>query len=217
MSNPNDIVSLTKLRDLPSNSKIKKEPAAVDKEKKVESVVSKQGTVRKKSLLRKFSDVFLNGESISNIMEYAVTDILVPAAQNTFVDLVNDVAELAVFGEVVGRRKKSSNKDRTIYSKISTRLADRSKASIRDSQDSRSSDDIVLESRADAEEVRNRLLDIIEGYGVATIDDYYSLTGTSGNWTDTKYGWTNLRSSSVRRVSGGGYILELPRAKLIED
>jgi hypothetical protein len=37
------------------------------------------------------------------------------------------------------------------------------------------------------------------------------LVGITGNYTDNKYGWTDIRSASVNRTRDG-YALKLPKA-----
>ena len=46
---------------------------------------------------------------------------------------------------------------------------------------------------------------------MVSVADLYDLVGISGNYTDNKYGWTNLRNSDVQRVRDG-YLLKLPKA-----
>ena len=72
-------------------------------------------------------------------------------------------------------------------------------------------DDIILDTRKEAEEVLDRMDDLIDNYGVVSVADLYDLVGISGNYTDNKYGWTNLRNADVQRVRDG-YLLKLPKA-----
>lgn len=54
------------------------------------------------------------------------------------------------------------------------------------------------------------MLEIIEKYGVVTLADMYELCDIAVNYTDHKYGWTNLRNAKI--VKGeNGYTIELPR------
>ena len=76
-------------------------------------------------------------------------------------------------------------------------------------------DDIILESRGEAEEVLSHLLELVENYGVASVADLYELVGITGSFTDNKYGWTNLSTASVSRVRDG-YLLNLPNATPID-
>jgi hypothetical protein len=70
-------------------------------------------------------------------------------------------------------------------------------------------DEIVLESRTEAEEVIDRLFDLVSRYESATVADLYELVGLASSHTDHKWGWTDLRGAGVSRVRGG-YLLDLP-------
>ena len=48
-------------------------------------------------------------------------------------------------------------------------------------------------------------------YGTVSVADLYDLVGISGNYTDNKYGWTNIRNAEPIRVRDG-YMLKLPKA-----
>ena len=49
-----------------------------------------------------------------------------------------------------------------------------------------------------------------------TVADLYDLVGLNHNFTDNKYGWTNLRNAQPVRDRDGYYILKLPRAVPID-
>ena len=72
-------------------------------------------------------------------------------------------------------------------------------------------DDIVLDKRDEAEDVLSRMDELISTYGMASVADLYELVGVTGNYTDNKYGWTDIRSASAIRVRDG-YLLKLPKA-----
>ena len=62
-------------------------------------------------------------------------------------------------------------------------------------------DDIIIESRGDAELVLDQLEEIISTYGVASVADLYDLVGITGrSYTDNKYGWTDIRNAKVVRT-----------------
>ena len=70
-------------------------------------------------------------------------------------------------------------------------------------------DEIILTSRAEAEEVIDRLFDMVSQWSRASVSDLYALVGFKSEHTDEKWGWTNLRGAGVSRVRGG-YLLDLP-------
>ena len=72
-----------------------------------------------------------------------------------------------------------------------------------------------LYSEGEAEDVLSRMDELIDTYGVVSVADLYDLVGISCNYTDNKYGWTNLRNAEPVRVRDG-YMLKLPKALPID-
>ena len=75
-------------------------------------------------------------------------------------------------------------------------------------------DEIILDKRVEAEEVIDQMFLLLEKYDMVTVADLYDLVGIASNYTDEKWGWTDLRGAGASRVSGG-YLLELPRPEPI--
>ena len=69
--------------------------------------------------------------------------------------------------------------------------------------------DIVLASRSDAEAVLTQLRSLLNDYGVVTVSDLYDLVGVTSNFTDNKFGWTDLKTAVIKGVRTG-YLLDLP-------
>jgi hypothetical protein len=67
----------------------------------------------------------------------------------------------------------------------------------------------VLDQRAEAEEVIDRLFDVVSRYGSASVADLYELVGLDSTHTDHKWGWEELTGAGVSRIRGG-YLLDLP-------
>ena len=77
-------------------------------------------------------------------------------------------------------------------------------------------EEIILESRAECEDVLDRMRDLVESYDVVTVADLYSLVGISSEHTDGKWGWAhNIADARVARVPGG-YLLDLPRPESVD-
>ena len=54
----------------------------------------------------------------------------------------------------------------------------------------------------------------IEDYGVVAVSDFYDLIGVKTEFTDSKYGWTDLSLGSVQSYRDG-YVLQLPSPRPI--
>ena len=192
----------------PNSHKFKEEQKeSSDDRKKLEKVVKGNVKTRKKSSIRKFADDFI-AEDAKNIKSYVVLDVLIPALKKAVSDIVTNGIDMILYGES-GSNKKRSNASYVSYRDYSDRRDDR----YRDNRTRTGYgyDDLILDTRGEAEEVLSRMDELIETYGVATVADLYDLVGKSCNYTDNKYGWTNIRNSEAVRVRDG-YLLKLPKA-----
>ena len=189
------------------NSHTSKEKDRDLKEKKIEKVVKGNVKTKKKSGLSK---LFIS-EDIVDIKSYVIFDVLVPAAKKAISDIVTNGIDMLLYGET-GRGRKSSTSSRISYRSYYER-DDRDRDKINRRNSMYSYEDIILESRVEAEEVLNRLDELIDVYGMASVSDLYDLVGKSGlgRYTDCKYGWTDLRTATHVRVRDG-YLLKLPIA-----
>ena len=192
------------MEEYKSNSHKSKEE---NSEKKVEKIVTGSVRSKKKNELNKLADVFI-AEDISNVKSYILQDIIVPAIKTAISDVVTNGIEMILYGET-GKTKKSTSSRVSYRDYYSSN--DRKSSNSSASRRSYSYDDIILDNRAEAEEVLVRMDELIEAYGVASVGDLYDLVGLTGDYTDNKYGWTNLRSAQAVRVRDG-YLLKLPKA-----
>lgn len=176
--------------------------------KKVDKVVSGKVKTRKKSEVRKFKDVFIS-EDVSNVKSYIFMDVLIPAAKKAISDIVRDGIDMILYGDTK-RRSSGSSASYVSYRSYSDRdrRDDRRESRTRTGYDY---DDIILESRGEAEEVLERMNELIDTYDVVSVADLYDLVGKSCNYTDNKYGWTNIRNAEPIRVRDG-YLLKMPKA-----
>jgi hypothetical protein len=193
------------------------------KPKKVEKVISGDAVRRKKSLGKRFIATFVGDDSAGGVFNYIIQDVLVPAAKDTISDAVSQGIERMLFGEVRGRGGYRSrggpsytayNRYSSIRSSLDRREEPRKELSRR-ARVSHDFDEIVLETRAEAEEVIDKMFEMLSQYDVVTVADLYELIGLSGNFTDEKFGWTDLRGAGVTRVKGG-YLLNLPRTEPLD-
>ena len=69
--------------------------------------------------------------------------------------------------------------------------------------------EVIVETKDEADAVISGLIGITKRYEYATVSDLYELVGMYATYTHAKYGWTDLSSACVTRVSDG-YKLLLP-------
>lgn len=195
------------MENYPGNSDIsKKEP----ERKKLEKVVS--GEVKAKKGL---SESFISGIP-RNVVSNLLTDVLMPDAKKTILDMVYNGAHMLLYGER-GRVSKSSNP----VSRISYRdYYDNPRQRSEPARTSRSAYDIeqiIFPTRGDAEATLAAMEDIIDRYDEVTLEAFYELVGKPEliRHTDCKYGWRDL-SMAYSDATRGGYILRLPRMKPLD-
>lgn len=198
------------LKYQPNSHKFKEEKKSVNKaDKKVEKVVKGTVKVKKKSELGKFKDIFISDDA-KNVKQYVFLDVLVPAIKKAVSDIVTDGISMILYGET-GHGKKSSTASRVSYRSYYDDRRDDRRYSENRTRTGYSYDDIILDSRGEAEEVLSRMDELIDTYSIVSVADLYDLIGVTGNYTDNKYGWTNIHNAEVVRVREG-YLLKLPKA-----
>lgn len=174
-------------------------------EKKVEKIISGSAKSKKKSGLQKITNVFVP-EDVDNVKSYIFEDIVVPAVKDIILDAVR--AFLGVNGN---SRGKSSSASKISYRKYYDDRERRDRESSNRTRTGYEYDDIILDNRGEAEDVLSRMDELIDTYGVVSVADFYDLVGITGNYTDNKYGWSDIRNASVVRVREG-YMIKLPKA-----
>lgn len=199
----------------PNSHKYKEEQKAnATEEKRVEKVVGGAARTKKKSEISKLTDVFI-AEDAANVKSYILSDVLVPALKKLISDIVKDGIEMVLYGGVGGGSRRDSGRSSVSYRKYyDERRDDRGSRETR-ARSRFDYDDIVFETRGDAEAVREQMECVIDRYGFVTVADMYDLADLTQPYTSNKYGWYNLHSADVVRVRDG-YILKLPKAEPID-
>ena len=191
----------------PNSHKSKQEQNELVKDKKVDKVV--KGTVKtKKKKGTSIKDVFIS-EDAKNVKSYVFMDVLVPAVKKAISDIVRDGIDMILYGETKNH-KSGSNASYVSYRSYSDRDRRDDRRYETRTRSGYACDDIILESRGEAEDVLTRMDELMDEYGVVSVADLYDLVGITGNYTDNKYGWTNIRNAEPVRVRDG-YMLRLPK------
>ena len=197
-----------RIAEFPSNSH--KARAEKKELKKVEKVIAGKVVTRKKSLGKRFMETFV-GEDISNVSFYIIHDVLIPAAKSTLSDMLHGVTDMVIDGvrKSPGTRREKG-RSYVSYNNYSSNRRDRREISPRN-RARHNFDEIILDSRLEAEEVLSHLVDLVYDYNQASISDLYALVGIEPNFTDNKWGWIDLSGTSVIRSRDGGFLLDLPK------
>lgn len=200
----------------PSNSHASKEKGRTENapaEKNVEKIVTGKATVKKRGATKKLADIIVV-EDVRSVCEHIVMDVLIPKAKDLLVDVICGGINMFAYGDrgSGGRRSIAERygyrSGYTNYNRLSDR---RDLRPMTRNEPGRSYDDIYLESKGEAEAVLDRMFELLDEYGTVSVADLYDLVGVTGNFTDCKFGWTDLRSATTVRTRDG-YMLKLPRA-----
>lgn len=196
----------------PNSDKSKQVPV----KPKVEAVVEGTATVKKKSEFKKFTESLVTRD-FASIRAYVVGDVLIPAGKRAIEELIHMILH--------GEASRGTSSPGTIASKVSyrsfwdkrdeaMRLDGRGAAPVRPQvRAGYSYDDVIFETLKDAEDVRERMCEMISMYGIVSIADLYDMARIADdNYTNNNYGWADISASRTLPVTGGGYILKLPKA-----
>lgn len=206
--------------DFPNNSNKMKAVSSLDQKPqetppKAKKVVTGAVQVKPKSEARKIADIFVADE-VHNVANRVIDEVLIPGIRDMIRTIIMEAADM-MFG---GERKK--NDGRPSYSTYGSYYLYSDTNTKRDSPPFRSRrdfdiGDIVLSTRADAEDVLQEMDDWVARYGTITVANLYDILGMDmSNYQANRYGWHSLRDADVQRVSGG-YLLRLPRPELLRD
>lgn len=167
---------------------------------------------KKKNGGAKWRDVFI-AEDVSNVTNYIVMDVLVPAIKKAVFDIVTNGADMILYGESKGR-KSNSSVPYVSYSSGGSR--ERREDSSRNQRRGYNPDVIVFKTRGEAEEVVDSMNDMLDRYGIVSVADFYQLSNVSSEYTDNDYGWTNIGNPEIVRERDGGYVIKLRRPMPID-
>ena len=181
-------------------------------EKRAEKVV--HGKVKTKTNnARKLTDIFIS-EDAANVKNYIIMDVIVPSIKKAVYDLIVGTLDMSLYGGRGGGKRPTADKiSYRDYNNVSRR-DERSYGSTRTAS-GYTYDDIVVETRGEAESVLARMDEIMDEYEQVRVADLYDLVGISGDYTDNKYGWTNIHNARVVRTRDG-YKIEMPRATALK-
>lgn len=145
----------------PNSNKYKEEQALVNKEeKKIEKVVTGKVITKKEGF---FSKMFrgLISEDAKDVKSYVFGDVLIPAIKKAISDIVSDGIDIILYGESNGKKRRSPA-ERVSYRSYYDRSSDYRRPSPVYSD--YSYDNIILETRGEAEEVLTRMDELIDTY-----------------------------------------------------
>lgn len=201
----------------------KRTEMAVLPKKDVTQVTKSKATLRKKPLHKKFLEAFRPEDNVG-FVEHTLLDVLVPGIKDAVAEAVHGTIDNALGtrssvrhgrGGYTGYNRMASARPRSRRDRDNDddRRGGRHRVGeVRIADDTR---EVILDSRVEAEEVVDSLIELASKYEAATMRDLLSLIGEPHNPTHEDWGWFDLRGTRIHRV-GGGYLIDLPRPEPLD-
>ena len=158
---------------------------------------------RKKNIVQKILAQFIEEDAMS-IKEFVIYEVVIPKLKDLIFDVGNGVLGRSLYGgsrppSNVGRYGSSSyatpftsysSPSRYTSGSIQTKpITPPGTNRVRALPSKASMDDVIFDTRYEAEAVLNELLSIYSEYGTARVCDLYDLIGTTSDYTDIHFGW----------------------------
>lgn len=215
------------MENLPSNNI---NAPAKQERKKIEPVVVNEVTLRKKSLGARFRENFGGGDAKTSA-RFVALEVLLPGAKQVLSEGAKTLIDQAFFGNSGAPRPNTPYGYRPVagpspmaqfaYNQVSNvvqqavqqRPQQRQAAGFRQTPaapvDFR---EVIVATRPEADGILGAMQQIINEYGAVRVSELYALVGVTGEFTDEKYGWTDISMARPVMARGGGYGLGLPSA-----
>lgn len=213
--------------EFPGNSNAEKQPSkkAAQQPKEVKKVVTGEVVTRKKPLGRKVKE-FVVGDDSKSVIQWIWSDVLIPGVKDTIFEAATGGLERRMFGESRRRRIGAGpmgagglfgNVTYNAYNRYSgassTLRPDPRQQQAMPNRRGRANrkdiGEIILSTRVECTEVLDQMIAIIAQYDAVTLADLWEMLNTTGEFTDEKWGWTDLMGADVIKVHEG-YLLDLP-------
>lgn len=205
----------------PGNSKKERAEEAKSESARpeIKKIVKTSGTVRKASLGSRMRETFA-GEGARETGTYVFFDVIIPAVKAMVFDTITQGADRILFGgrDVIRSGMANAPRTRTNYNQISTKAANNypgrnfeggGREISRTARTNHRFDEILLDSRGEAEMVLDTMQDLISRFQWVSVPEFYSMVDVTAEFTDEKWGWTNISTAQIR-PSRGKYVILLP-------
>lgn len=209
--------------DMPGNShksrqaSQKAEPAPETAVEPATKMVEGVVVTRKQPWYKRFARNMV-ADDAQSIGDWVLQEVIVPSVKNLISDMVKGTTDRALYGTSRARRREVGDRGslRTRYDRMSDEPEPRRMLS-REDRARHNFDQVVLESRSEADRVIDQMISRARKFNVVTVSDLYDFVGVTGSYADRNHGWTAERLeryADVRQVRGG-FLLDLPETEPI--
>lgn len=211
---------MSSMENFPGNSK----KVVGDKpEKNITKVITGEVVIRKKSVGRKFKELFFGGD-FKTAARHIGANVLLPAFRNLMFETMIEGGKQVIYGDR-GRgpsRREPEYRSRVSYNTIAGPMQ---RGPIRDPREpaylphqppymAKSNryafDEIIFPTRDECELVLEQMIEVINNFGFVSVADFYAMLEQPAPWTDNDYGWTYLNNVQIRQVREG-HVIDLPQ------
>ena len=211
------------MEDYRNSNKAKAELAAkqsAQPEKKNTKVTQGQ-VVKKKSTFKHFVNTFVQ-EDAKTVGDFVLEEVIEPGIKTIVSDIITNAISMFFWGKS-GKSTTTTPASRVrmdysgIYSRQQNAQA-KQHLQQRTNQNTKAYyyDTLTFKNRNDAVAVLERMKEQLVIYQMVSVADFYDFAGVSGNYTDNRYGWTDLNAASISNVPGEGWRIDLPKVVVLE-
>lgn len=194
----------------------------------IKRITQGEVVVHKKSVGKKFKEMIIEAD-FQSTGRHLMMNVLIPAVKATIVSLGTQGIERMVFGDNAARGSRWRNPaPRTTYYSYNQPVQRQSYPPDPSGPIGRSApsisggprtprnirEDFICVNKEDADRVLDQMNDIIDSYGVVTVQDVCKMIGWEFEYTDNNWGWDSLADVAIRQVREG-FLLDLPPAQHI--
>lgn len=189
----------------------KAEITAEQPKKEIKKIASAKP--KKKSKLENFF-----GNDMKTIIDYIGKEVIIPAAKKMLVDAGCDAISMLFYGDTSHSAKRPTNYGYgsgvgVNYTRFSSTRGESIRPTARYSNVV--CDDIILQSKDEANMVIDSLCEVIETYGWVSVADMHEMVGMPVGYTEHKYGWNSLRTADIIAVREG-YMIRFPAPRPLD-
>lgn len=209
----------------PNSDKYRSEKPGGEEKHEVRKVQTSNVKVKKRTLFSNLADTFIR-EKPAEVRKYVLQEVVVPAIMDTIYDCITSAVGM-IFYKKADRRRPGGNSNTTgsrfNYSAISTPSIrkERTPAYGGSKGSLRSFDNLVFESKGEAENVRDSMIEFLDRYGTISVMQFYDIADIDVSnvaFTENNWGWKRDSIGQMKIIgdSANGFYINLPRCEPID-
>lgn len=175
-----------------------------------------KASVEKKSFGRRLKDYLIAGTA-QDLKGFLINDILVPHIKDTISESVSRGIDMLLYNDAKPRSTSVKQASRSGFGTAYVSYNNPSRSTRTRYIESDGGETtmeagyLTWETRRKAEDIKNKMLDILEEYEVVPLATFYQLADWKTEPNDFEFGWYNLSTIEVVRTRTGRYRIELPK------